>query len=222
MPQRSITGFGSKFDLLAHHVRGRNVLHLGAVGETCEDTEVRVRRAVDSVHALITDLATRCVGVDNDEPSVTALTDRGVFDNLLLADVTKLTPADIDLPKVDVVFAGDTIEHLTEPGRMLDVINRLSGPETQLVLTTPNALGLNLFLKNLRGREVEGPDHVCSFNAYTIGNLVERYGWRIDELLTCYQPRAAELNPRTFRLGKVILSRFPRLGGTLFAVCSRS
>jgi hypothetical protein len=40
MPQRLIAGFSGKVELLADRVRGRNVLHLGAVGETCEDTEV--------------------------------------------------------------------------------------------------------------------------------------------------------------------------------------
>jgi 2-polyprenyl-3-methyl-5-hydroxy-6-metoxy-1,4-benzoquinol methylase len=160
--------------------------------------------------------------VENDAPSVIALTERGIFDNLLLADVTKLTRRDIDLPAIDVVFVGDTIEHLAEPGRMLEVVTGLSDPHTQLVLTTPNALGMNLFLKNLRGQEIEGADHVCSFNAYTLANMVERYGWRVEELWTCYQPKAADFNPYTFRLGRAALSRFPRLGGTLFAVCSRS
>lgn len=222
MPQRSIVGFGSKADLVAAQVRDRNVLHLGAVGETCEDTELRVRRAVTSIHARITEVAARCIGVDNDEPSVTALQERGVFDNLLLADVTKLSRTDIDLPTVDVVFAGDTIEHLSEPGQMLDVVNGLSDPDTRLVLTTPNALGLNVFLKHLRGQQIEGPDHVCSFNAYSLGNLLERYGWKIDEFWTCYQANAVQLNPRAFRAGQVLFNRFPQLGGTLFAICSRS
>lgn len=221
MVKRSFVGFGSKAELVTDQVRGRNVLHLGAVGETCQDTELRVQRAVNSTHALITRLAARCVGVDNDEPSVTALQERGVFDNLMLADVTTLSRDDIDLPSVDVVLAGDTIEHLNEPGRMLDVVNGLSDPGTQLVLTTPNAVGLNVFLKHLRGQQIEGPDHVCSFNAYSLGNLLERYGWQIAQLWSCYQPNAVELNPRAFRAGQAVFSRFPQLGGTLFVVCSR-
>ena len=217
----AIMGFESKLALVERYAAGRNVLHLGAVGETCQDTELRASRATDSLHAYLTRISTRCIGVDNDEPSVKLLTERGAFDNLLLADVTTLTRREVDLPSVDIIVAGDTIEHLTEPGRLLDVVDNLADPGTRLILTTPNALGLGIFMRNLRGKQVEGPDHVCSFNAFTLSRMIERYTWKVDELWTCYQPKAADLNPRTFRAGKALLTRYPRLGGTLFAACSR-
>jgi hypothetical protein len=217
----TFAGFDGKLALLERHVAGRYVLHLGAVGETCGDTELRVRQAGEnSVHAFLTRASRACIGVDYDEPSVTALTERGVFDNLVCADVTKLTRQDVDLPSIDVIVAGDTIEHLSDPGMMLDAARALSDTGSRLLLTTPNALGAAIFVRNLLGRQLEGPDHVCSFNAYSLRNLLERHGWRLDELWTAYQPRAAEFNPRAFRLGRAVYSRFPKLGGTLFATCS--
>ena len=216
-----IRGFASKLDLLDRQCRDRFVLHLGAVGETCQDTERRVAGAAGSVHAHLTRIARACVGVDNDAPSVTALTERGIFDNLVLADVTTLRRQDVDLPVIEVIVVGDTIEHLAEPGRLLDALGQLAEAGTRLVVTTPNALGLAVFLRNLAGHRVDGPDHVCSFNAYTLTNLLGRYGWTVDELWTCHQPAAARLNPGTFRLGKLVLDRVPRLGGTLFLVASR-
>lgn len=220
MSQRPLLGFEAKNDLIGHFARGASVLHLGAVGETCEDTEVRVARAPDSLHAYLTGVSAACVGVDHDEPSVRLLTERGIFDNLICADVTKLTRDDIPLPSVDVIVAGDTVEHLAEPGRLFEVARELSDPGTKLVVTTPNSLGLSMFLGNLRGRELEGGDHVCSFNAFTLGNLIERSGYQVEELWACYQPKAAELNPRAFRVGVALFERMPRLGGTLLAVCS--
>jgi len=218
----AVRGFAGKLELLERHCRDRFVLHLGAVGETCQDTERRVARAADSVHAHLTRIARACVGVDNDAPSVTALTKRGIFDNLVLADATLLHRHEVDLPAVDVVVVGDTIEHLADPGRLLDAVNALSDRHTRLVVTTPNALGLGIFLRNVAGQPVEGPDHVCSFNAYTLTNLLARHGWRTEETWTCHQPAAARLNPATFRLGKLVLSRAPRLGGTLFLTASRA
>ena len=217
----AVRGFASKLDLLDRHCRDRFVLHLGAVGETCQDTERRVAAAAGSVHAHLTRVARTCVGVDNDAPSVTSLTDRGIFDNLVLADVTRLRREQVDLPAIEVIVVGDTIEHLAEPGRLLDALDPLAEPGTRLVVTTPNALGLAIFLRHLAGRPVDGPDHVCSFNAYTLVNLLTRYRWRVQELWTCHQPAAARLNPGTFRLGRLVLDRLPRLGGTLFLVASR-
>ncbi len=221
MSRVAVRGFASKLDLLDRHCRDRFVLHLGAVGETCQDTERRVARATGSVHAHLTRIARACVGVDNDAPSVRALTERGVFDNLVLADVTRLGRQEIDLPAIEVIVVGDTIEHLAEPGRLLDGLDALAETGTRLLVTTPNALGLAIFLRNLAGQQVDGPDHVCSFNAYTLTNLLLRHRWRVDELWTCHQPAAARLNPGTFRLGRLLLDRLPRLGGTLFLVATR-
>src|SRR4051812_48879882 len=101
--QRPVRGFDSKLRLAERYAHGRNVLHLGAVGETCQDTELRVQRAHKSVHAFLTGVSARCIGVDNDEPSVRLLTERGIFDNLVCADATSLSRAQIDLPVIDVI-----------------------------------------------------------------------------------------------------------------------
>jgi hypothetical protein len=221
VPTREIQGYGSKLRLIQDHAVGRRVLHLGAVGETCEETSVRVARARDSLHAHLTRVSEQCIGIDHDEPSVRVLTETGVFDNLLLADVVTLERSHVPMPAIDLIVAGDTIEHLSEPGRLLSVADKLADDHTKLLITTPNSLGLGMFLGNLRGRELEGYDHVCSFNAFTLSNLIERAGWRIEELWSCHQPTAAARTGSIFRLGRAVFERVPRLGGTLLAVCSR-
>lgn len=215
------TGYGGKTDLIARFATGRNVLHLGAVGETNSDTEVRIGRAHESLHSHLTKVTKSCVGVDYDEASVTALTDRGIFSNLLLADVTKLKRADIPLDTIDLVVAGDTIEHLSNPGDLLDTMSGLVDPTSQVVITTPNALSLMSFLRNIRGQSLEGTDHVCSFNQFSLVNLLHRHGWRMDDLWACYQDMAARNGGIGFKAGKVVFNSQPRLGGTLLAVCSR-
>jgi SAM-dependent methyltransferase len=214
------TAFRSKRAALVEKVHGRTVLHIGAVGETCESTEARVEAAPRSVHAYLTAAASACVGVDYDEPSVKMLTERGVFTNLICADVTTLERSDIPLERVDVIVAGDTIEHLSNPGTMLDAMRRLADPGTQLIVTTPNALGLLLFLRHTLGKPIEGADHVCSFNAATLTNLLVRHRWAPLEMMTCYQERARSV--AGFRLGTALFHRFPRWGGTLLVVAARA
>lgn len=209
-------GYRAKAELVGRLAANRKVLHLSAVGETCSNTEARVKAAENSVHAELTRASARCVGVDHDQPSIDLLTKRGVFDNLKCADVRTLSPDEIDLPTVDVIVAGDVLEHLSEPGMMLDSALRLAEPTTRLVIAVPNALGLMVFLRYMRGVVVEGEDHVCAFNIYTLANLLKRHGWEPLRAYTCYQKHAE--SSRGFRVGRAVFRRLPRLGGTLLII----
>jgi hypothetical protein len=221
MRQHGFTGFGPKLELLEALVRDSSVLHLGAVGETCQPVAAKVAAATHSTHARLTRVATGCVGVDIDRAGVEALTERGMFDNLLWGDVLKLRRDDIPLSRIDFVVAGDILEHVSAPGELLDAVRGLSDPTTRLVLTMPNCLGLPAFLRYLRGRALEGPDHKVSFNVYSLGNLLSHHGWCVESLKTCYQAAASRLNSRiVMSAGKLALARWPSLGGTLFVVAS--
>jgi 2-polyprenyl-3-methyl-5-hydroxy-6-metoxy-1,4-benzoquinol methylase len=216
---RQVTGYASKAELLERRISGRRVLHLGAVGETYSDPQARIDLAPESVHAWITAVAAECVGVDYDAGSVKALTESGTFDNLICADVTTLTREEIPLEHIDVVVIGDIIEHLSRPGDMLDAMHNFIDEGTEVVLTTPNALALPVFLRHLRDQEIEGVDHVASFNRASLENLLTRHGWRIEDLWTCYQRNAEAIHGKVrFRAGRAFFERMPKLGGTLLAV----
>lgn len=212
-PPMKVLGYGSKSSLLARFAADRNVLHLGAVGEAHGTAEARVRAAMSSVHADLTKVARTCVGVDIDRVSVAALSERGIFSNLVVADATQLTPGDINLSPIDVIIASDIIEHLPRPADLLTCALQLADSETLLVVTTTNALGLLLFARNTLGRPIEGWDHVCSFNLATLGNMLVRTGWCPLEAYTCHQKLAA--TSRSFKVGRLLFKLVPRWGGTL-------
>lgn len=172
-----------------------------------------------SVHAALTSAAKQCVGIDYDGEAVAAILGAGAADNLIAANVYDLDRSDVPLTTIDVIVAGDIVEHLANPGLMLDRLRHLADSTTVLAVTVPNAEGLPQFLRYARGHRVEGEDHKCSFNLYSLSNLLEATGWRVRCVDGCYQPRAAELNSSvTFRLGHGALRRFPHLAGTLLVV----
>jgi predicted TPR repeat methyltransferase len=217
----SVSGYFSKEDLLVTLAKGKNVLHLGAVGCTLGSVEDKVAFARNSIHGLLTRIS-NCVGVDIDESGVSALREAGIFDNIVAADVQALTREEIPLERIDLIVAGDIVEHLSNPGLMLDTIFRLSDAATLFVVTTPNAMGLPNFARYFLGRWVDGPDHVCAFSEFTLKNLLSRHGWGVTRLYTCYQPRARQQNaPLLFWLGQRTLQHRPHLGGTLFAVARK-
>ena len=196
------------------------MLHLGAIGETLGSTSAKIESASTSIHALLSRVST-CVGVDNDAEGVRAFTEAG-FDNLIVGDVQSLSREEIPLNSIDIVVASDVIEHLSNPGSMLESIHAASTPETCLLLTTPNAMGLPNFLRYSVDRWTDGADHVCSFNRDTLANLLGRHGWVIEEMQTCYQAGARERNVSLlFWVGQRVFRWAPRFGGTLFAVATR-
>jgi 2-polyprenyl-3-methyl-5-hydroxy-6-metoxy-1,4-benzoquinol methylase len=171
----------SKEDFLVAAARGRRVLHLGCVGFTDLPADERVRLAKQSLHSKLSQVAD-VVGVDYSVEVVEEFRRLGIFTNIVAGNVEKLP--DLPLPgPFDVVIAGDIIEHLSNPGMMLDGIRILCTANTSLIITTPNAFGLPNYGRFLLRRFKEGQEHVLSFNALTCRNCLavtdtQSCGWR--------------------------------------------
>jgi SAM-dependent methyltransferase len=196
---------------------GRSVLHLGCVGFTDLAPADRVRSAEQSLHWKLTQLS-ETVGIDRSVAVIDEYRKLGVFTNIVAGDVERLDELQIER-KFDVVIAGDIIEHLSNPGRMLDGIKRFCTESTQVIITTPNAFGVPNFLRYSAGKFQEGAEHVMSFNEQSLVTLLNRHGYSICELHTCFQPRSADQHSAFFfTLGKKAFELLPRFGGTLLAV----
>jgi 2-polyprenyl-3-methyl-5-hydroxy-6-metoxy-1,4-benzoquinol methylase len=206
------TAYHSKEPYLLERVKGRTVLHLGCVGETDAALEDRVQAARNSLHQQITTTAANVVGIDYSRDVIERYRADGLFTNILWGDVEHLE--DVPLEQTfDVIVAGDIIEHLSNPGLFLSGVRRFARPDTQFILTTPNAFGLPAFVRYARNKFREGAEHVLCFNAENLANLLQRHGWTIDDCFTCYQGRSTAHT--LFRFGKWLLQAFPKFGGTL-------
>lgn len=199
--------------------RGLKVLHLGCVGHTDASTEGKIKYAKQTLHARLTEEAGHVIGIDLDTAAVEGLLEAGIFDNVRVGDACRLDPADLGTDW-DLVVVGDLIEHVSNPGQLLDSIRGVMGSETLLVFTTPNAFGLPAGIRYLLGKFKEGKEHVMSFNYINLQQLLQRHGLVADKLGTCYQTRAK--SSAGFSVGRAILGRAPSLGGTLFVVARRA
>jgi 2-polyprenyl-3-methyl-5-hydroxy-6-metoxy-1,4-benzoquinol methylase len=209
----------SKEDFIVGISSGLNVLHLGCVGFTDLDGEARVKSAKRSLHWKLTQCS-KVVGVDRSRAVIEELRKLGIFDNVVVGDVERLDELPLN-QKFDVVIAGDIIEHLSNPGQMLDGIKRFCRTDARVIITTPNAFGAPNYLRYSTGRFREGAEHVMSFNEQNLVTLLQRHGYAIAGSHTCFQPRSAEAHSSlAFRAGKSILKLFPRFGGTLMVVAT--
>lgn len=74
---------------------------------------------------------------------------------------------------VDVIFAGEIIEHLNEPHFFLKECKRVLKEDGTLILTTPNARGLNI----MQGRYSR--DHQYIWTLPMLEKLMKRSGFRL-------------------------------------------
>jgi SAM-dependent methyltransferase len=222
MAQLMPFGYVCREDFLLERCTGRDVLHLGFLGETLAALDERLRwvASPQSLHWRMGRTAQRVVGVDLDGEAIGALRQAGLED-VYAANVECLDKSELPRSaRFSVIVAGDLIEHLSNPGRMLESIKAFLAPGGVLILTTPNAYGLPNYLRFLRGVFREGADHVQSYSQFTLTHLLNRHGWVAVEMHTCHQERASRMSGQmTFQLGKRLLDRAPKLGGTLLVVC---
>ncbi|HLD27959.1 MAG TPA: methyltransferase domain-containing protein [Patescibacteria group bacterium] len=85
--------------------------------------------------------------------------------------------------KFDVIFAGDLIEHLSNPGLFLNACARNLKEGGSIIIITPNCFNLFHLAEKLSKREpTVNKDHVCYFNEKTITRLLEKNGWQLAEI----------------------------------------
>lgn len=193
--------------------RNKQVLHLGCVGFTDLKTSERVKLEKESLHFTLTEVAST-TGIDNSRDAIDYLLEHGVFQNIVYGNVEKLHDVNI-AETFNVIVAGDIIEHLSNPGLMLEGIKRFCNNSSLVIITTPHAFGVLNFLRFVFNKFIEGNEHVISLNS-NIHNLLARHGYIIDSVDTCYQKNASK--NAFFNIGRLFFTLFPRLGGTLFIV----
>jgi len=82
----------------------------------------------------------------------------------------------------DVIYAGDLIEHLSNPGLFFDACSRNIKDGGRLVIGTPNCYGFfNMAGKLTRREPVVNSDHTCYFSEKTFKTLARKNGWIIDD-----------------------------------------
>ncbi len=108
----------------------------------------------------------------------------------LMYDETKVFPADhyqktsaenahfpIQFTKI---FAGDVIEHLSNPGQFLDACYRLLGDTGSLIITTPNTFNLFNIAEKITKREpTVNSDHTFYFNSKTLACLLRKNNFEV-------------------------------------------
>jgi 2-polyprenyl-3-methyl-5-hydroxy-6-metoxy-1,4-benzoquinol methylase len=87
----------------------------------------------------------------------------------------------------DVIFAGDLIEHLSNPGLFLHCCRKALKPDGILILTTPNTFNLfNMAGKLTKHEPTTNSDHTFYFNSRVLKKLLEKNEFAVEEISYLY------------------------------------
>jgi 2-polyprenyl-3-methyl-5-hydroxy-6-metoxy-1,4-benzoquinol methylase len=165
-----MTVYKTKKDLIEHKIKSTDsVLDVGFWGQGVGPTDP------NWVHALLKERAREVWGLDIDfDESAVEPKDRYVRASAESFSFDK---------KFDVIFAGDLIEHLSNPGLFLQSARKHCADSGTLILTTPNCFNLfNIAEKFSKREPTVNHDHTCYFNSKTLSQLLGKNGWHVERV----------------------------------------
>jgi SAM-dependent methyltransferase len=146
------------------------VLHLGATDSPFTRDKAR---AGDLLHQKLRGVAADLVGVDLDAEAVAWLRQALGIEDILVGDA--LDPKLLAGRRFDLVLCCDVIEHVSNPGALLEATRKALADGGSLALTTVNAMSIKVALRALLGREAVHPDHTCYYSYATLCELMWRH-----------------------------------------------
>jgi SAM-dependent methyltransferase len=168
---------------------GRRVLDLG-----CRDGALTKTYAAGN----------EVVGVDADREALAEAARLGI--ETRWADLDQ--PLEFPDASFDAVVAGELLEHLRDPERLVAEIRRVLRPGGTFVASVPNAYRLKGRLRFLVGRPPESdPTHLQMFSAAGVRSLLAGFD---DPQLHFVAGRLVPLHPRLFANDIVFVGRKPR------------
>jgi hypothetical protein len=153
----------------------KTVLHLGFLEH---ELWTKKEAAQDWLHAQINKVAKELVGLDYLEEEIQKVKQKYDYE-VYQADVTKLEDLKLE-KKFDVLVCGELIEHIENPGLMLDGIKKFMHQDSILIITSPNPWRTK-WVENMQKGVLEekwlNKEHVAWYSFQTLKQLLTRKGF---------------------------------------------
>ncbi len=173
----------SRLDVIYKIIKDKDVLDIGCVNHEAE-------RAKDKfwLHRFIKNHAKSLLGLDYDKVEVEKLKKDGYrieYGDAQNFDLGK---------KFDIIVAGELIEHLPNPGKLIECCKKHLKDSGILIITTPNAFSFRNLLRGiLLGVIPTNEEHTCWFTPITFRKLCETQGIDIFEYYLYFNPESSKI-----------------------------
>ena len=208
MSIKKITATGrllEKKSLIEKIVRGKNELHIGCIDDNLEMIGYKKRKGF-YLHDIICQSAKSCMGIDINQHLAEKLEEIYGIKNIAIANVEHLEDISMknmeksslmdNLKNYDTIMIPDLIEHLNNPGNMLDGMKKVFSHDAKIYICTPNPFFISNFILTLFGREIYSPYHTTYFTTESMSVLLARHGIRIIGTFPCFVPKIRSLPVR--------------------------
>lgn len=173
-----------RIDEILRLCRSKSVLHLGFIQHA--PLYKQLQKEGKWLHYELSKVTNQLVGIDLLNSDIEDIKQEYGFEGYT-GDVQELAGVKLNR-KFDVILCGELIEHLTNPGLMLEGVKRFMNSDSIIIITTPNAYAKEYYLnrKTLRNEsDWINPEHVCWYSKFTLENTLQRHGFT-EELYSYY------------------------------------
>lgn len=156
----------TRINAILERTEGPTILDLGAVQHDAANAD-----SDRWLHEHLVQAFDRVIGVDILAEDIQRLNEQGY--EMVQADVEAMNLG----VTADTVVAGELIEHLSNPGRMLDRAYEHLRPGGRLVLSTPNPWAFVHLRRWLTNSLQVNDEHTAWFGPTVLAQLLERHGF---------------------------------------------
>jgi len=154
---------------IIQYTKGPKVLDVGCVGGQLDENSPYW------LHSHLKKNFSHVVGIDVNRNAIETLRNKGY--NVHIGDAQSFNLNE----KFDTIVAGELIEHLSNPGRFLEVARQHLAKDGRVVLTTPFVFGVANVLYAIMKfpKTCSNPEHTFWFCPSTLNELVHRNGFKV-------------------------------------------
>jgi len=163
------------------YIKGKEVLDIGCIEHTLEN---RNKERI-WVHDFLREYAEHVTGIDIQKDDIETLKKQGYDVHHKNAETFKFNK------KFDIIFAGELIEHLSNPGLFLQQCYNHLMKDGYLILTTPNAFNFRRLTKGclfLTNDIPANSEHTSWYSPSVIRHLLKRYNFKIETITYANAP----------------------------------
>jgi len=169
-----------RLNYLSALAQGKSVLHIGCTDYPISEQRIRTGQLL---HARLQQTAAYLLGIDTSKEGLQVLRERG-YSNVVEMDAEELR---VDR-QFDLIIAGDTLEHMSNPGRFVQAVRNALSADGELVIGVPSAFSFNVLRLWFQGVELTHRDHIAFHSPKTLAELCGRFGLVPTKLVFTVQP----------------------------------
>jgi len=201
-----------RVSLLTRLCRDQSVIHIGC----CDHAPILPEKFESGrwLHSRLTDVSSRCLGVDIDITAVEVAKNLTSYDNIICHDITsKAVSTSIREQHWDVAVFGEILEHIPNPVLFLEMfIENYGDVIDKIIFTVPNAHSISKTLSIFRSSESINTDHRFEFTPYTIMKVLKDSKLDTESLYLSFNP-SSSLSKLFFK--KMFLRFFPLMSDSI-------